>query len=59
MPLAGARYGCIIGAADPGLAGKAGAIDAAEPAPFAGGVRWSSGIGFSDGVGDSIGGAVG
>ena len=59
VPLAGARYGCIIGTVAPGLPGKVPAADPAEPAPFAGGVRWSSGIGFSDGVGDSIGGAVG
>ena len=59
VPLAGARYCCIIGTADPGPAGDVGAIDAADPVPFVAGVRWSSGIGFSDGVGDSIGGAVG
>lgn len=60
VPLAGARYGCIIGGgADPGLPGVVGAAEAAEPAPFADGVRWSSGIGFNEGVGDSVGGAVG
>lgn len=59
VPLAGARYGCIIGGTDPGLPGVVGAAEAAEPAPFADGVRWSSGIGFNDGVGDSVGGAVG
>ena len=59
VPLAGARYGCIIGTADPVLPGVVGEVDAAEPAPFAAGAPCRSGIGFSDGVGDSIGGAVG
>ena len=59
VPLAGARYGCIIGTAAPGLVGVVGAGVAAETPPFTAGVRWSSGIGLSDGVGDSVGGAVG
>ena len=57
--IAGDRYGCIIGAVIPGPPGVVGAVEAAEPAPFTAGVRCSSGIGFSDGVGVSIGGAVG
>ena len=59
VPLAGTRYGCIIGAVIPVPPGGVGAAEAAEPAPLAAGVRCSSGIGFSDGVGASIGGAVG
>lgn len=59
VPLAGTRNCCIVGAMDPGVAGDVGAAEAAEPVPFAVGVFGSSGIGFSDGVGDSIGGAVG
>ena len=59
VPIAGARYGCIIGAVIPVPPGVVGAVEAAEPVPFAAGVRCSSGIGFSEGVGASIGGAVG
>ena len=59
VPIAGARYGCIIGAVIPVPPGVVGAAEPAEPVPFAAGVRCNSGIGFSDGVGASIGGAVG
>lgn len=41
------------------MPGDIGGAAVAEPAPLVAGVRGSSGIGFNDGVGASIGGAVG